>query len=95
MDRLVGFLRDNGVKIPGIVGPESEARCFAVAWVKANPGLAAAISTRLRVFEARSVVDVPLAPGSLRLAEDGRSCADGEVDRGVLTGGGWGSIRFC
>ena len=71
MDRLVGFLRDNGVQFPGIVGPESEARCFADAWVKANPGLAAAISTRLRVFEARSVVDVPLAPGSLRLAETG------------------------
>lgn len=68
-DRLVKYLRGNELPVPGVVGPERESRCFSDTWMKAHPGLTATISTRLRVFEARSVVDVPLAPGRLRLAE--------------------------
>lgn len=69
MVRLVGFMGDNDMRVPGVVGPESEARWFANTWVKAFPALAATISARLRVFEARSIVNVTLAPGSLRPAE--------------------------
>lgn len=68
VDRLVGYLRDNGIQIPGVVGPEAESRCFADCWKETHSGLAVENSTQLRVFEARSVVDVPLAPGNLRLA---------------------------
>lgn len=69
VDLLVSFLRGNELTVPGVVGPEMESRYFSDNWMKAHPGLTATISTRLRVFEARSVVDVPLAPGRLRLAE--------------------------
>ncbi len=69
VDRLVGFLRDREKRIPGVVGPEFESRCFADRWKKAHYGLAVTNTKRLRAFEARRVVDVPLAPGGLRLAE--------------------------
>lgn len=69
VDRLVGFLCDGETRIPGVVGPERESRCFADGWKKTHSGLAVEQSTRLRVFEARGVVDVPLAPGGLRPAE--------------------------
>ena len=68
VNRLVKHLRSNQMMVPGVVGPERESQCFADRWSEAIPGLAATISTRLRVFEARSVVDVPLAPGRLRRA---------------------------
>ena len=48
---------------------ETEARCFSGKWTKTVPGVTARPAKRLRVFEARSVVDVPLAPGRLRHAE--------------------------
>jgi len=68
VNRLVKHLRSNQMMVPGVVGPERESLCFADCWSEAIPGLAATISTRLRVFEARSVVDVPLAPGRMRRA---------------------------
>jgi len=68
VNRLVKHLRCDEMLVPGVIGPERESQCFADCWSEAIPGLAATISTRLRVFEARSVVDVPLAPGRLRLA---------------------------
>ncbi len=68
VNRLVKHLRSNPMMVPGIVGPERESQCFADRWSEAIPGLAATISTRLRVFEARRIVDVPLAPGCLRRA---------------------------
>lgn len=68
VDRLVDLLRGCEIPVPGVVGPEMESRCFSDTWTKAHPGLTATNSARLRVFEARSVVDVPLAPGWLRLA---------------------------
>ena len=68
VNRLVKHLRSNQMMVPGVVGPERESQYFTDCWSKTIPGLAATISTRLRVFEARSVVDVPLAPGRMRLA---------------------------
>ena len=69
VERLVKYLCRNEIQVPGVVGPEKESRCFADYWSKAIPGLVATISTRLRVFETRRVVDVPLAPGRMRHAE--------------------------
>ena len=69
VDYLVRFLQENSITVPGVIGPENEARCFAETWTRAFPAASAKISAGLRVFEARSVVDVPLAPGRLRLAK--------------------------
>ncbi len=68
VNRLVEYLRSKELQVPGVIGPERESQCFADCWSKAIPALVATVSTRLRVFEDRSVVDVPLAPGRLRLA---------------------------
>ncbi len=69
VDHLVQHLRSRKVHVPGVVGPEAETRCFSKRWIRAFPGGSAVPRKRLRVFEARSVVDVPLAPGRLRPAE--------------------------
>lgn len=69
VDLLVNYLRSIEMPVPGVVGPETESRCFSDAWITAHPGATATISSRLRVFEARSVIDVPLAPGRLRRAD--------------------------
>lgn len=67
--RLVGHLQSGKVRVPGVVGPEAEARSFSSQWIRTFPGCSAIPRKRLRVFEARSVIDVPLAPGRLRPAE--------------------------
>ncbi|MCY3713458.1 MAG: GNAT family N-acetyltransferase [Gemmatimonadetes bacterium] len=69
VDRLVQHLQNRKVRVPGVVGPETEARCFCSQWIRTSPGCSAIPRKRLRAFESRSVIDVPLAPGSLRLAE--------------------------
>lgn len=69
VDRLVRHLQSREGQVPGVVGPEVEARSFSSQWLRTFPGTSAILLKRLRVFEARSVVDVPLAPGRLRLAD--------------------------
>ena len=69
IELLVRYLHTADAPIPGVVGPEIESRCFAGKWIRAVPGVSARPAKRLRVFEARSVVDVPLSPGRLRHAE--------------------------
>lgn len=69
MGHLACFLQTLDYRVPGVVGPEHEARCFADQWQSKSPGMTAKVSTRLRVFEARRVVDVPISPGRLRHAE--------------------------
>ena len=69
VDYLIRYLRTIDAPIPGVVGPETEARCFAGKWTKKVPGVSARPAKRLRVFEARNVVDVPRSPGRLRHAE--------------------------
>ena len=69
VDHLIRYLRTIDASIPGVVGPETEARYFSGKWTKTVPGVTARPAKRLRVFEARSVVDVPLSPGRLRHAE--------------------------
>ncbi len=71
---LVRHLRGIDVQIPGVVGPAAAAQAFAECWVEDMPGVSANISRRMRVFEARSVVDLPLSPGKMRFARmDDRS----------------------
>lgn len=65
---LVRHLRRIDVQIPGVVGPAAAAQAFAECWVEDMPGVSANISRRMRVFEARSVVDLPLSPGKMRVA---------------------------
>ncbi len=67
--RLVRHLQSGKVRVPGVVGPEAEALGFSSQWMRTFPGCSAIPRKRLRVFEARSVIDVPLAPGRLRPAE--------------------------
>lgn len=68
VDRLIRHLQSRKVQLPGVVGPEVEAQCFSSQWIRTFPGGSAILQRRLRVFEARNVVDAPLAPGRLRLA---------------------------
>ena len=69
VERLVRYLQSGKVRVPGVVGPEAEARSFSCQWTSTFPACSAIPRKRLRIFEARSVIDVPLAPGRLRLAE--------------------------
>ena len=65
---LVRHLRGIDVHIPGVVGPAVEAQAFSDCWVEGMLGVSTRESKRMRVFEARSVADLPLAPGKLRFA---------------------------
>ena len=64
---LVRHLLATDASIPGVVGPASAAQAFAACWAEAVPS-ALPETIRMRVFEARTVADVPLAAGVLRLA---------------------------
>ena len=68
VDRLVQHMQRGKARVPGVVGPEAEARCFSNQWMSTFPGASAIPKKRLRMFEARSVIDVSPAPGRLRLA---------------------------
>ena len=65
---LVRHLREIDIQIPGVVGPETEAQAFSECWVEGIFGVSASIDKRMRVFEARSVTNLPLSSGKLRFA---------------------------
>ena len=65
---LVRHLQMNDVPIPGVVGPEDEARVFSDRWAEAVAGGSATLTMRMRAFEIREVADVPLSGGVMRLA---------------------------
>ena len=65
---LVRHLREINIQIPGVVGPEAEAQAFSECWVEGILGVSASIDKRMRVFEARSVTNLPLSSGKLRFA---------------------------
>ena len=65
---LVRYLRMNEVSLPGVVGPEEEARVFSDSWVDAVTGASSRLSMRMRAFEIREVADVPVSGGKMRLA---------------------------
>ena len=66
--RIVARLRSNGALTPGVVGPAAEASAFVGAWSGVMSGLSARVSMRMRVFEIRGVLDVPVVSGFLRVA---------------------------
>ncbi|MDE0316781.1 MAG: GNAT family N-acetyltransferase [Candidatus Poribacteria bacterium] len=65
---LVRHLREIDVQVPGVVGPEAEAQAFSDCWVEGIDDILASIDKRMRVFEARSVANLPISPGRLRFA---------------------------
>ena len=66
--QLVRHLREIDVRISGVIGPTAEAQAFSEGWVGGMLDVSAKISMRLRIFEARSVANLLLSPGKLRLA---------------------------
>ena len=65
---LVRHLRGIDTRIPGVAGPAVEAQAFSDYWAESMLDVSLKVVVHLRVFEARSVEDVPLSPGKLRLA---------------------------
>ena len=65
---LVHHLRGIDVQIPGAVGPAVEAQIFSDCWVEGMPDVSVRLSKRMRVFEARTVANLPLSPGNMRFA---------------------------
>ena len=65
---LVRHLHINETSIPGVVGPEEEARAFSDRWAEAVPYASSRLTMRMRAFEIREVADVPLSQGVMRLA---------------------------
>ncbi len=65
---LVRYLHEINMQIPGVVGPVVEAQTFSDYWVDSTLGISASATRRMRVFEARSVANLPLSPGKLRAA---------------------------
>ena len=65
---LVRHLLETDAPIPGVVGPASAAQAFAACWAEAVPSASPEETMRMRVFEVRTVADVPLSAGALRLA---------------------------
>ncbi|MDE0009808.1 MAG: GNAT family N-acetyltransferase [Candidatus Poribacteria bacterium] len=65
---LVRHLRDIDTRIPRVAGPAVEAQAFSNCWVEGMLDVSARISMRMRIFETRSVANLPLSPGKLRLA---------------------------
>ena len=68
MVHLTRYLRGIDTPIPGVTGPAAEAQAFSDCWTEGMPSVSSEVVTRLRVFEARTVADLPLSPGKLRLA---------------------------
>lgn len=65
---LVRHLHMNEIPIPGVVGPEEEARVFSDFWVEAVSGASSILTMRMRAFEIREIACVPLSEGTMRLA---------------------------
>ena len=66
--RLVHHLHGIDIRIPGVVGPMAEAQAFSDCWLEDLLGVSAKIDRQMRVFEARTVTNLPLSPGKLRVA---------------------------
>ena len=61
---LVRHLLEINRQIPGVVGPAVEAQAFADGWVEGVLGISVRLSKQMRVFEARTVADLPLSTGT-------------------------------
>ena len=65
---LVRHLRGIDVQIPGVVGPAGEAQAFSDGWIEGMLSVSARLSRRMRVFEAKTVANLPLSLGKMRFA---------------------------
>ena len=90
---LVHHLLATDTSIPGVVGPAAAAQAFAACWAEAVPSAAPKKTMRMRVFEARTVADVPLAAGGAALGQHGRPSAHGAVDGRLFARGVRGASR--
>ena len=80
MGALTRYLREMDTPIPGVAGPAAEAQAFSDCWTEGMPSILSRVATQMRVFEARTVADVPLAPGQFRLARYERPPTHGAMD---------------
>jgi hypothetical protein len=69
LELLAADLADKYQDLSGVVGPEPAAGGFARLW-SARAGAAAGQAVRMRVFEARRVVQPPRPAGRFRVATD-------------------------
>ena len=69
MVHLTRYLRGIDTSIPGVTGPAPEAQAFSECWTEGMTGASSKVAMRMRVFEAKTVTDIPLSPGKLRLAD--------------------------
>jgi predicted GNAT family acetyltransferase len=69
LELLATDLADKYADLPAVAGPEPAAGVFAGLWA-ARTGVAAAPAVRMRVFEARRVVQPPTAAGTFRAATE-------------------------
>lgn len=73
VERIAGLLLDavldDGVDLPGVVGPVRESDAFLAVWRERTPDLEIEVAREMRVFECRSVADVTPSSGRLRPAE--------------------------
>ena len=68
MVHLTRYLHGIDMPIPGVTGPATEAQVFSKCWIEGMASISSRVVMRLRVFEARTVADIPLSLGELRLA---------------------------
>ena len=69
LELLAADLADKYEGLPAVAGPEPAAGVFARLW-SARTGAAAGPAMRMRVFEARRVVQPPTAAGTFRAATE-------------------------
>ena len=69
LELLATDLADKYQDLPAVAGPEPAVGVFARLW-SARTGAAAGPATRMRVFEARRVVQLPMPTGTFRAAAE-------------------------
>ena len=65
---FVRHLREMDVRIPAVWGPAAETQAFSDCWVEGRRDVSSKVVMQMRLFEAKTVVDLPPSPGKLRLA---------------------------
>ena len=83
---LTRYLRGIDTPIPGVTGPSTEAQAFSEYWTEGLEGVSPKVTTRLRVFEARTVADAPLSPGQVTFGRYKRPSTHGAMDFRFLGG---------
>lgn len=69
VEALVGYIKENTLEIPGVIGPAHIAAYFAAEW-KRVMNQSSMVSMRQKVYEVRSVPMFPFPPGEFRQAAE-------------------------